>query len=74
MAFKAIGLKKGDNIIIPSVNFIAAFSMAKKFDANIFLSDVDPITGQMNEENLGVYKKNNLKKKNYINNVFRWLS
>ena len=27
--------------------------MAKKFDANIFLSDVDPITGQMNEEKFG---------------------
>ena len=71
MAFKAAGLKKGDNIIIPSVNFIAAFSMAKKFGANIFLSDVDPITGQMNEEKIWeCIKKNNLKKIKIILTMF----
>ena len=50
MAFKSINLKNGDNVIIPAVNFIAAYSMARKFNANIFLSDVHPLTGQMTEK------------------------
>lgn len=47
LALKSIGLKKNDNIIIPSVNFIAAANMARLIGANIFLSDVDKFTGQM---------------------------
>ena len=46
LALEAIELKKGDNVIIPSVNFIAAANMCKKLGANIFLCDVDEFTGQ----------------------------
>ena len=47
LAFLAIDLKKGDNIIIPAINFIAVYSRSKVMGAKIFLSDVDPLTGQM---------------------------
>ena len=71
MAFKSINLKNGDNVIIPAVNFIAAYSMARKFNANIFLSDVHPLTGQMTEKNLlDCIQKNNLKKIKAIITMF----
>lgn len=47
IAFQALGVNKNSNIIIPSINFIASYRTAKFFSSNIFLSDVDPITGQM---------------------------
>ena len=56
MAFKSINLKNGDNVIIPAVNFIA-YSMARKFNANIFLSDVHPLTGQMTEKFIDCIQK-----------------
>jgi UDP-4-amino-4,6-dideoxy-N-acetyl-beta-L-altrosamine transaminase len=63
IAFKAINLVSGDNIILPSINFIAAANMAKNLGAKIFLADVDPLTGQMTPENLlECVKKNNIKK------------
>ena len=63
IAFKAINLCNGDNIILPSINFIAAANMAKNLGAEIFLADVDPLTGQMTPENLlECIKKNNIKK------------
>ena len=71
MAFKSINLKNGDNVIIPAVNFIAAYSMARKFNANIFLSDVHPLTGQMTEKNLlDCIQKNNLKKLRRLSRCF----
>lgn len=63
LAFLSINLKKNDIIIIPSVNFIAAASMASFLKARIYLADVSPLTGQMTPENLNnCIKKNNLKK------------
>ncbi len=47
MAFHAINLQEKDNILMPSVNFIAAFNMAKLFNAKIHLIDVDKETGQI---------------------------
>ena len=47
LALKAIDLKKNDNIIIPSINFIAAANMSKLLGAKIFLADVDRSSGQM---------------------------
>ena len=41
LAYKAIHLKQCDNIIMPSVNFIAAYSMAKLCGSNIYLADID---------------------------------
>lgn len=71
MAFHSVNLKEGDNVIIPAVNFIAAFSMAKKFKANIYFSDVDPLTGQMTEEALlECISKNKLKKIKIIITMF----
>ena len=52
LALEAIGVKKKDNIILPSINFVAAANMSKKLQANIFLTDVDQYTGQMRPEDL----------------------
>ena len=47
LALMAISLKKNDVIIMPAINFIAAYNMARLMNARIFLADVDPLTGQM---------------------------
>lgn len=52
LSLLAINLKKNDIVIMPSVNFIAAYSMAKLLQARIFLADVDNRTGQMTPETL----------------------
>jgi dTDP-4-amino-4,6-dideoxygalactose transaminase len=63
LAFMAIDLKKEDVIIMPSINFIAAYNMARLMDAKIFLADVDPLTGQMTPQTLlQTIKRNKLKK------------
>jgi dTDP-4-amino-4,6-dideoxygalactose transaminase len=63
LAFMSIGLKKGDVIIMPAINFIAAYNMARVLKAKIFLADVDPLTGQMTPQTLfETIKRNNLKK------------
>lgn len=63
IAFKSLGIKKGDNVVIPTINFIASANMLKSLDANIILCDVDPFTGQMTKQNiLNCIKKNRLKK------------
>lgn len=63
LSFMAIGLKKNDVIVMPAINFIAAYNMSKLLGAKIFLADVDPLTGQMTPEHLlSCIKKNKLKK------------
>ena len=52
LAYLAINLKKDDIVLMPSVNFISSYSMAKQLGARIFLVDVDPITGQMTPEKI----------------------
>ena len=47
LAFMAINLKKNDVVIMPAINFIASYSMAKFMNAEIYLADVDSLTGQM---------------------------
>ena len=47
LALMAIDIKKDDVIIMPAVNFIAAYNMARLMNAKIFLADVDSLTGQM---------------------------
>ena len=37
---------------MPSINFISSFNMVSKIGANIYLSDVNPSTGQMTPENV----------------------
>ena len=61
LAFESIKVKKGDNVIIPAINFIASYSMLKKMNANIFLADVDQ-DGHLNPKSLvECIKFNNLK-------------
>ena len=52
LSFMAIGLKKNDNIIMPTINFASAANLSRLMGANIFLSDVDEDTGVMTEKNL----------------------
>ena len=62
LAFLSINLKKNDIVVIPSINFIAAASMASFLKAKIYFADVSPTTGQMTPENLlECINKNNLK-------------
>lgn len=63
LSLLSIGIKKNDVIIMPAINFVAAYNQAKILEAKIFLADVDRITGQMTPENLlDCIKKNNLYK------------
>lgn len=63
MAFLSINLKKNDNIILPSINFIAAANMCRLIGAKIFFADVDSISGQMTPNNLiACLKQNKIKK------------
>jgi dTDP-4-amino-4,6-dideoxygalactose transaminase len=63
LAFLSINLNKNDIILMPSVNFIAAYNLAKIMGAKIFLVDVDPFTGQMTPKKLiETIKKHKLKK------------
>jgi dTDP-4-amino-4,6-dideoxygalactose transaminase len=48
----AINLRKDDVIIMPAINFIAAYNVARLMDAKILLADVDPVTGQMTPKTL----------------------
>jgi dTDP-4-amino-4,6-dideoxygalactose transaminase len=63
LALMAINLKKDDVIIMPAINFIAVYSMARLMNAKIFLADVDPLTGQMSPKTLLECIKNNKLKK-----------
>ena len=63
LAFQAINLKKNDKIIMPSINFISSYNVAKLFGAKVFLADVDKSTGQMTPKDIyDCCKKFKLKK------------
>ena len=63
LAFKSINLKKNDVVLMPSINFISSYSMAKQMGAKVYLVDVDGETGQMTLKNiLSCIKKNKIKK------------
>lgn len=63
LALLAIDLKKNDTIIMPAINFIAVYNIAKFMNAKIFLADVDSMTGQMTPQTLLACIKNNKLKK-----------
>jgi dTDP-4-amino-4,6-dideoxygalactose transaminase len=63
LALLAIGLEKNDVVIMPAINFIAVYNMARLMNAKIYLADVDPLTGQMTPEKLLECIKNNKLKK-----------
>jgi dTDP-4-amino-4,6-dideoxygalactose transaminase len=63
LALMAIEIKKNDVVIMPAINFIAAYNMVRFMNAKIFLADVDHLTGQMTPETLlKCIKVNKLKK------------
>jgi len=63
LSLMAIGLKKNDTIIMPSINFIAVYNLSKTLGAKVVLADVDKFTGQMTPETLKeCIKRNKLKK------------
>jgi dTDP-4-amino-4,6-dideoxygalactose transaminase len=62
LSLMSLNLKKGDVIIMPAINFIAVYNISKFLNLNIFLADVDPLSGQMTPETLvDCIKKNKLK-------------
>ena len=52
LALNAIGLKHNENIIMPAINFVASYNVARNLGANIFLADVNIKTGQMSPEDI----------------------
>lgn len=63
LALMAINFKEDDVIVMPAINFIAVYNMARLMNAKIFLADVDPFTGQMTPKKLSeCIKINKLKK------------
>jgi dTDP-4-amino-4,6-dideoxygalactose transaminase len=47
LALIVIDFKKDDVKIMPAINFIAFYNIARLMNAKIFLTDVNPLTGQM---------------------------
>ena len=63
LALMAAGLREDDVIIMPAINFVSVYNMAKLLNAKIYLADVDPLTGQMTPKTLlECIKSNKLKK------------
>ena len=63
LAMLSLNLTRGDIILMPAVNFIASYNMAKTIGLRIFLVDVDEYTGQITPNKfLECIKKNKLKK------------
>ena len=52
LALISINLKKNDTVIMPSINFVAAFNICNLLGAKIYLTDVDSQSGQMTPKNL----------------------
>ena len=67
LAYLALNIKAKEVVIMPSINFIASFNMANFINAKIFLTDVDPSTGQMRPEDLkNCIDRNKIKKINTV--------
>ena len=63
LAMLSINLKKNDIILMPAVNFIASYNIAKTMGLKVFLVDIDEFTGQVTPEKiLKCIRKNKLKK------------
>ena len=58
----SIDLKQGDTILMPAINFISSYNLAKILKLKVFLVDVDKNTGQMTPDNvINCIKKNKIK-------------
>lgn len=63
LALKSIGIKKGDVVISPAINFIASVNIASLLGAKVYLSDVDPLTSQSSPDQIkDCINKNKIKK------------
>lgn len=63
LAMMSLNLKKNDVILMPAINFIASYNMAKIMQLKVFLVDVDELTGQITPDKvLQCIKNNKLKK------------
>ena len=52
LAMLSINLKKGDIVLMPAVNFIASFNLAKIMQLKVYLVDVDVYTGQVTPDTI----------------------
>ena len=59
LALLAMGIKPGDNILMPTINFVASYNMCQIIGANPIFIDVDPLTGQLQPEYVEKFIKNN---------------
>lgn len=63
LSLLSIGVKKNDVIIMPAINFIAAYNVSKILGAKIYLADVNKFNGQMSPEDvINICKKFKIKK------------
>ena len=63
LSFLSLGIKRDDVVIMPSINFIASYSLCKMLKAKIYLADIDQKTGQITPELLEkCIKQNKIKK------------
>lgn len=63
LAMMSINLKKDDIILMPAINFVASYNLAKVMQLKVYLVDVDEYTGQITPEKvLECIKKNHLRK------------
>ena len=63
LAMMSLGLKKNDVVLMPAVNFIASYNIAKTMQLKVHLVDVDKYTGQITPDKvLECIKKNKIKK------------
>lgn len=63
LAMMSINLKKNDIILMPAINFIASYNLAKLMQLKVYLVDVDEDTGQITPDKiLECIKKNKIKR------------
>ena len=63
LAMMSINLKEKDVVLMPAINFIASYNIAKSMQLKVFLVDVDEYTGQITPNKIiECIKKNNLKR------------
>ncbi len=67
LSMMSLNLKKNDVILMPAINFIASYNLAKVMNLKVFLVDVDELTGQITPEKvIECIKFNKLKKINVL--------
>mgnify|MGYP000680754058 CR=1 FL=1 len=57
LAMMSLDLKKDDIILMPAVNFIASYNIAKIMQLKVFLVDIDEFTGQITPNKIDSYIK-----------------